>query len=92
VTVLNESSDTLRSVVLSGSGFADTVAIVPPKEAAAVRVRPRGESAIGVAFTTNNRRVSIPQQGYFESAGGYVVVVRVDSTLAIHVRTTLERY
>jgi hypothetical protein len=90
--VLNESSDTLRTIVLSGSGFADTLAVLAPKKAAAVRVRPRGESAIGVAFTTNNRRVSNPTQGYFESAGGYVVVVRVDSMLAIQVRTTLERY
>lgn len=33
---------------------------------AALRVRPRGESGIGVAFTGGDRRVSVPEQGYFE--------------------------
>jgi hypothetical protein len=92
VTIRNESPDTLRSVVLSGKGFADTVAAVAPGELAALRVRPRGESGIGVAFSANERRISAPEEGYFESSGGYVVALTVDSSLVVGVQVTLEQY
>ena len=92
VRVVNESPDTLRSVVLSGRGFTDTLAKLSPKSVAAVRVRPRGESGIGLTFTAGNRHISVPEQGYFEPAGGYVVLVTVDSALVTKVQVTLEGY
>ena len=92
VTILNESPHTLRTVVLSGRGFADTLTGLPPGEMAAVRVRPRGESGIGVAFTAADRHVSVPEQGYFEGGGGYVVVIKVDSMLRVRSQVTLEQY
>ncbi len=75
-----------------GRGFADTLAELPPDRLAALRIRPRGESGIGVAFTGKSRRISVPQEGYFESNGGYVVLVTVDSALDVRVQVTLERY
>jgi hypothetical protein len=91
VTILNESPDTLRNVVPTGTGFADTLQELSPRQLAAVRVRPRGESGIGVAFTSGERRVSVPEQEYFEGAGGYVVLVKVDSTLRVSTQVTLQR-
>jgi hypothetical protein len=92
VTVRNESPDTLRSLVLSGRGFADTLETIAPGELAVVRVRPRGESGIGVAFTARERQISAPEEGYLEGAGGYVVAVTVDSSLRVGVQVTLEQY
>jgi hypothetical protein len=92
ITVHNDSRDTLRSLALSGPGFADTLPELTPGQLSALRVRPRGEAGIGVAFTAGDRRISVPEQGYFESAGGYVVLVRVDSTLGVAVDVTLGQY
>jgi hypothetical protein len=92
VTVFNQSPDTLHAVVLSGRGFADTLAELAPAQLAALRVRPRGESGLKVAFTADNRRIVVPEQVYLESCCGYVVLVEVDSTLTVRVHATLERY
>jgi hypothetical protein len=92
VTVANDSPDTLWNVVVSGRGFADTLARLLPNESGSIRARPGGESGIGVAFTAKNRRIAVPEQGYFEPAGGYIVEVRVDSTLGVRVQSGLGAY
>ena len=92
ITVLNQSPDTIHTVVLSGRGFSDTIPELAPAGSGALRVRPRGESGLKVEFTAANRRILVPEQGYFESCCGYVVLVAVDSALAVRVHTTLEQY
>jgi CTP:molybdopterin cytidylyltransferase MocA len=89
VTVQNASGHDLRRVVLTGSGFVDTMAQVPAGQSVTLRVRPRGESGLAVSFIADGREFAGPAQGYFEG-DGYAVKATVDSTFAVDVISTLQ--
>lgn len=89
VTVVNHTNVEVRNVVLSGRGFSVGVRTIPPGQSAEVKVQPRGESGVAVAFDANGRRVTAPLQGYVESHDGYRVRVEIKPDFSVNVDTTI---
>ena len=89
VTLHNNSTHDLTNIILSGSGFTDTLTSLSAGKSATRRVSVRGESGLAVSFMADGARVSTSPQGYFEAAGRYAVRVLVDSTLGVEVQAML---
>ena len=90
VEVSNRSSMPLHDVRVTGSGFAQSVAAtLAPGETRIVRVRPKGESGLGISFVAGSRRVAHAEKGYFEGNGFYSVKVVVQQDLSASVEVDL---
>ncbi len=89
VTLQNMSGHDLREVVLTGSGFTDTVAQVAAGQSITVRVQAQGESGLALSFLAEGRQVDHPAAGYFEGDGGYTVQATIDSAFGVDIRSTL---
>lgn len=89
ITIANHSAVAVQELVLSGSGFSQSVATIAPGDSATVLIHATGESGLGVAFTANAHRVTLPEQGYFEGSGGYKVSVAINPNLSVLVRSDL---
>jgi hypothetical protein len=73
---------------LSGSGFTEPIASIPPGATVTRHVRVKGESGLVLAFEAGAQRVSLPEQGYFESSGySVVVVVQPDLSASVESKT-----
>jgi hypothetical protein len=58
VVVINHSPVPLTDVVVTGSGFSQTVGTIPAGQAETVHVRPRGETGLRITFEANGKRYS----------------------------------
>jgi hypothetical protein len=85
VTVKNESGRELQNVVLSGSGFTESIGTLGPAATHSVSPRVRGESGIRLQFDTAGQHYDSGEQGYFETSGGYHVSVAVDRQMKVAV-------
>lgn len=83
--IRNESTATLHNVRISGQGFEVTIPELPARESRVVAIKPRGESAVAVAFDANGHRIEIPSQGYVENDSMYVVDITVTPSLSVEV-------
>jgi hypothetical protein len=77
ITITNRSTVTLTTVMISGSGFSERIESLAPDAAAALTVRPHGESGLRVIFDAGERHVDVDDLAYLEGSGGYRVVVTV---------------
>ncbi len=89
ISLKNSSGGNLEDVVLSGSGFETHIANIAPNAAVQIEVRPKGESGLGLAFTSNGHKVVLPEQDYFEGGGAYVVSVVVTPALTAEINVTI---
>lgn len=85
LTLANQSSLTLSNVVVSGTGFSERIADLPPGGEHRLRVRPQGESGVRLTFDAGTRQVDSGAQGYFEAGGGYRIRVIVGTNLNVSV-------
>ena len=67
----NESNTVISNVIVSGTGFSQTITAIPPLRSASVSVRPAGESGVSLSFSTPQGLVSTNHLGYIETQGGY---------------------
>jgi hypothetical protein len=88
ITVLNASSAELRNVVVSGTGFRESIPKLAPGQIVTLASHPRGDTGIAVEFDAQGRHVSAPPQDY-AGGGGYRVEVKVSPELSVSVRSTL---
>jgi hypothetical protein len=78
----------LGNVVISGSSFVEQIALIPPSATVTTHVNARGESGLAIAFNAGTRRISLPEQGYFEGSGYSVaIVVRPDLSVSVKSET-----
>ena len=89
ITVTNNCPTTVRDIVLSGSGFSESVPSLAPGESSTLQVQPKGESGVAISFTAYSRKVVLQQQGYFEGGGAYRVSVSINPNLSATVRSRL---
>jgi|UniRef100_UPI0037841885 hypothetical protein len=76
--VSNHSSAPLTNVIISGSGFSESIATIAPAEKATVGVMPSGESSLRLEFDAGGKHFTATPDCYFESASYY----RVNATVA----------
>lgn len=88
ISVRNDSGLTLSNVVVSGTGFSERLADLPPGGELHRRVRPQGESGVRMVFEAGTRRVDSGPQGYFERGGGARIQVRVGTNLSVSVTSS----
>jgi hypothetical protein len=89
ITLHNNSAYDLTSIVLTGSGFTDTLQRLPAGGTGTLEVKVRGESGLEVAFEADTFRIDASPEAYFEASGRYRVTVVIDSMLALDVKSTL---
>lgn len=90
-TITNNSTETLRQVVVSGSSFSSPVADLTPGAARTVSLAPRGEQgAVSVAFRVQGREFRHTAPLYFE-ATGYDLRVTVSPDLQITIEAGVYR-
>lgn len=89
VNIANQSASDLTDVVVSGNGFSESVGTIRAGGSATVRVRPKGESGVKVAFEVNGQRYHGIEDGYIENDNLYTVDVTVDADFSISIRTSL---
>ncbi len=85
----NRTGQALEDIVLSGNGFTEQVGNLGPGKKIDLYVSPSGESGMGVAFTINGKRIDLPQSGYFEGGGQYIVSAIVNPDLSATVSASL---
>lgn len=92
LTIKNQSTLTLSNVVVSGSGFSESIMNIPAGEELRLRVRPRGESGVRLVFDAGKQHVDSGSQGYFEAGGGYRITATVETNLSVSVSEELRKY
>ena len=88
ITIRNASRSELRNVVVSGTGFRATIAVLAPGQSIVLTSHPSGDTGIAVEFDAQGRHVAAPAQDY-ASGGGFRVEVEVTPELSVSVRSTL---
>jgi hypothetical protein len=92
VSVSNRSGAPLEQVVVSGSGFEQSLGDIADGVTATTTVRPTGESGLRISFRSRGRHVVLPPSGYFEGGGRYAVTVVVTPDLGARVDSELRSY
>ena len=90
VTLKNDSASELHNVVLSGSGFTESIDTLRPATVHSFSPRVRGESGIRVQFDAAGQHYDSDEQGYFEATGGYRVSIVVDRRMKVAVDAKLQ--
>jgi hypothetical protein len=83
IILKNDSGKRMSNILLSGSGFSQTVASLEPHSTTSVVVYPQGESGLKIEFAIEERSHMKDDLAYLERFGGYCVTVRVPADLAI---------
>ena len=83
VVIENKSSAKLQSVQASGPGFAAYVGELRPGERNEIKIYPRGEAGLALAFKANGHVLTSPVTGYFESGDKVSVIVAQDMSVDI---------
>ena len=92
LTISNRSPQTVINVVVSGTGFTQSVGNIAPGAEQRVSLSPRGESGVRIAFDASGKRVDSGEQGYFESSGGYRVKAIIETNLNVTITSDLGGY
>jgi hypothetical protein len=92
ITITNRSGQPLDNVVVSGSGFTQSIGAMSPGAQREVAVDPRGESGVRLTFDVGEQHMDSGDQGYFESSGGYHVAASVQPDLTVSVSSELRGY
>ena len=90
IIVRNLSPQALTNVVVSGVGFSQRVPVIEPGQRVQFRVKPSGESGLGLRFDAAQRTVDSGKQGYFEPQGRYRVeaVIHPDLNVSVTAKTS----
>jgi hypothetical protein len=83
ITLKNDSGKRMSNILLSGSGFSQTVASLEPHSTTSVVVYPQGESGLKIEFAIEEKSRMKDDLAYLERFGSYCVTVRVAADLAI---------
>lgn len=92
ITITNSSGQPLDNVVVSGSGFSQSIGAMSPGAQREVAVDPRGESGVRLTFDVGEQHVDSGDQGYFEGSGGYHVAASIQPDLTVSVSSELRGY
>jgi hypothetical protein len=90
ITLKNDSDSELQNIVLSGSGFTESIGTLRPAAVHSFSPRVRGESGIRVQFDAAGQHHDSGEQGYFEASGGYRVSIVVDPQMKVAVDAKLQ--
>jgi hypothetical protein len=85
VTITNQSAAPVEDVTIFGSGFTTQVGRIASGESVSVRVKPNGESGLGLDFRSGSRQIHVRPQGYFEGGAAYKVSVVIAPDLSARV-------
>jgi hypothetical protein len=86
VSVVNHSQVQLTSVVVSGSGFSESISSIAAGDTATVRVRARDEAPIKVSFEVEGQRYSATSSEELVN-GASAVEATVDADFTISIDT-----
>jgi hypothetical protein len=89
VSIANQSSSDLTNVVVSGKGFSESVGTIRAGGSAIVRVRPKGESGVKVAFEVNGQRYFATDPDFIENDNVNTVEATVDADFSIVIKTSV---
>jgi hypothetical protein len=89
VSIENQSSSDLTQVVVSGKGFSESVGTVRAGASELVRIHPRVETAVKVAFAVDGQRYSGILQGTIENDNVNTIKATVSADLSISVSAEL---
>ena len=90
--VTNRSAVPLEEVIVSGSGFRQSLGTIAPGATRTAGIRPKGESGLAISFNAGGRHSDFPPGGYFEGGGHYAVTAVVGADLDVTVDATLRTY
>jgi hypothetical protein len=91
IAIANQSGRVLQNVTVSGSGFNQRISSIPAGETATLRVHPKGETGVAIAFDSGGKKFSYPESGYVE-ASGYEVTITVNDAGRASVNVKLAHY
>jgi len=91
IAITNQSGRVLQDVTVSGSGFNQHISSIPAGKTATLRVDPKGETGVAIAFDLGGQKFSYVENGYFE-ASGYKVAITVDDAGHASVNAELAHY
>jgi protein-disulfide isomerase len=83
VTIANNSQAQLVNVVVSGSGFTESVGSIAAGGKAVAHVRPPGETQVKVAFDVDGQRYSAMTSERIANDGANIVEATVDADFTI---------
>jgi len=83
ITVVNNSANEMRNVVLSGPGWSSSIPVLEPAQSTTVFVQPKGESGLKISFQTSTESVEKDDLAYIETRGGYCVTLTIAPDLTI---------
>lgn len=89
VTVVNASADPLAHLVISGSGFSESLGPLAPGEQKTVEVRPSADTGLALTFEAKGATHAPPADGYFEASGLYRVRATVRPDFSVKVESEL---
>ncbi len=85
VSIENQSSSDLTEVVVSGKGFSESVGRIRAGGSELVRIHPRVETAVKVAFAVDGQRYSGTLDGTIENDNVNTIKATVSADFSISV-------
>lgn len=89
VTVVNESTDPLANLVISGSGFSEPLGTLAPGEKKTVEVTPSADTGLALEFEAKGAKHAPSADGYFEASGRYRVKAMVQPNFSVKVESEI---
>jgi hypothetical protein len=89
VTVVNESTDPLANLLVSGSGFSEPLGTLAPGEKKTVEVTPSADTGLSLEFEAKGAKHAPPADGYFEASGLYRVTATVRPDFSVKVESEI---
>lgn len=87
LNVINRSTAELTNVVVTGSGFTESIGSIPAGEQRNVSVSPRSESDLKLDFSAKGKHFKSVPQGYFEGGSNTKVTATVSPDFSVTVDT-----
>ncbi len=92
VTITNNSAQSLKKVMLLGTGFSEGFDSIEPHQTVSRAVHVRGESGLEIRFTTKLGEVRKDDLAYLETSGGYIAHITIDEKLAVSCESHFNGY
>lgn len=89
VTVVNGSVDPLTNLVVSGSGFSESLGSLAPGGQMTVKVNPSADTGLSLSFEAAGERHVPPPDGYFEASGHYRVKATVRPDFSVKIESEI---